>query len=322
MDKYTEDTKKWLDERFTKCDENGIYFAHQPIYGFRKGHSERGIIERHIRTYEILKALACLRFSSLVDIGGAEGFKANLASKLFNCRVTNSDLSEQACKRANELFGMESRQADIHSLPFRDGEFDVVLCSETLEHVTDFDRALDELLRVARIGVIITVPHEPKHLTEENIEGDVPHAHIHNFKLDSLEFVREKYGYSVLSKPLISPFIRIPAAIVEAMPRNPDELREIPRIAIKAYNAVVPVLRTVFGKRVGAWLMRYDEFLCRLLGRHTALLFVIIKDNASWGLMSRRISPLDILNFGVPFHYLHRQGRHESAFARTSHSGT
>ena len=55
MDNYTTDTKDWLNDRFKATDEEGIYFAHQPIYGFRKGHSEPGIIIRYIITYQIMK---------------------------------------------------------------------------------------------------------------------------------------------------------------------------------------------------------------------------------------------------------------------------
>ena len=41
-------------------------------------------------------------------------------------------------------------RADITSLPFHDGEFDVVLCSHVLEHVADDRRAMAELHRVLK----------------------------------------------------------------------------------------------------------------------------------------------------------------------------
>lgn len=70
MDQYTQRTKLWLDERFRKCDEQGIYFAHQPIYGFRKGHCDPGHIYQYISTYQVMKALAHIEFDSLLDVGG------------------------------------------------------------------------------------------------------------------------------------------------------------------------------------------------------------------------------------------------------------
>jgi SAM-dependent methyltransferase len=46
--------------------------------------------------------------------------------------------------------------ADIHALPFADGEFDAVLCTEVLEHVKDPRKAAAELMRVlSRGGMLI-----------------------------------------------------------------------------------------------------------------------------------------------------------------------
>lgn len=51
--------------------------------------------------------------------------------------------------------------ADVHDLPYPDGSFDLVVCTEVLEHVADPPVALRELRRVARDAAILTVPHEP-----------------------------------------------------------------------------------------------------------------------------------------------------------------
>jgi SAM-dependent methyltransferase len=42
--------------------------------------------------------------------------------------------------------------ADAHRLPFRDGTFEVVLCTEVLEHVIDPQRVVEELYRVLKPG--------------------------------------------------------------------------------------------------------------------------------------------------------------------------
>lgn len=53
---------------------------------------------------------------------------------------------------------------DIHHMPFQDQQFDVVLCSHILEHVSDDIQAMSEIKRVLRPGgwAIIQVPfYEP-----------------------------------------------------------------------------------------------------------------------------------------------------------------
>jgi hypothetical protein len=93
MDDYTREVREWLDRRFRAVDADGVYLAHQPIYGFRAGHSEERLVERYVITWQILKALARLRFGTLLDVGGAEGYKAALARDLLGVSVRSSDLS-------------------------------------------------------------------------------------------------------------------------------------------------------------------------------------------------------------------------------------
>ena len=51
-------------------------------------------------------------------------------------------------------------QADVTKLPFADGSFDVVICSEVLEHIKDNRTAVEELVRVLKPGgdLVVTVP--------------------------------------------------------------------------------------------------------------------------------------------------------------------
>jgi len=48
--------------------------------------------------------------------------------------------------------------ADAHNLPFKDGEFELVLCTEVLEHVLDPKKVISEISRVLKPGgrVILT----------------------------------------------------------------------------------------------------------------------------------------------------------------------
>jgi SAM-dependent methyltransferase len=306
MDQYTSKTKIWLDKRFKSCDEQGIYFAHQPIYGFRNGHSEPGLIDKYIRTCQIMKTLSHVKFDSLLDVGAAEGYKAYITNKLFGAKVHCCDLSEEACKRAAEIFKLNSTPADSCDLPFKNNEFDVVLCSETLEHVVNLNQSIDELLRVAGKAVIITVPHEPGEIIEKNIAEEIPHAHIHRFDLESFNFL-ESDGYRVISKKIVSPFLRKPGDLVEATPIKNFKKRKYPKL-IDFYNKCLPLSRKLFGKRSVAFLNWLDDIYCKYKSSYTAILFIILKDDKCYSKgKNSHISSYQVINIKVPYHYLNKQ---------------
>jgi SAM-dependent methyltransferase len=304
MDEYTLKTRAWLDNRFRDTNSAGIYRAHQPIYGFRKGPCEFGLVSRYIRTYHIMRAIARLDAKSLLDVGAAEGYKAALAKHLFGMEAVASDLSPEACKRAEEIYHIRAVPADVHDLPFSDGEFDIVLCSETLEHVTDYRIAVKELMRVAKKAVIVTVPHEPEEKVEENINTAVPHGHIHAFGPDSFDYLKAE-GLIVHSWKAHSSKMTIPGVLVDAMPVEYQSRWKFPKFVATLYNIGVPILRLFSSKHTAARLLRKDEEICRTSPTYTGLVVMILKDPASFH--EDKPAPVDalkIVEFAVPYHYL------------------
>ena len=307
MDAYTEETRAWLDRRFAETAPDGVYVAHQPIYGFDAGHCEPSLLPRYVRTLEIMRALAQLRFRSCLDAGAAEGYKAELVRRLFGADVVASDLSENACRRAREIFGLEARAGDIHDLPFDDERFDVTLCSETLEHVSDFRSALAELLRVSRVAVVISVPHESQDRVEENRELGEPHAHINSFSLDSLGYLEREQGLRVVARPIVSPLTAAAAGLVEGSKRELREPAENHRTwnrLARVNNAIAPLTARMFGPRAESALLELDRAACRRLRVHRALLYVVLKDQSAWvERPSRKVTAREIVSFRVPFHW-------------------
>lgn len=80
---------------------------------------------------------------------------------------TGVDLSQAGLdllERRKEIEGcdrIESRRADIGKLPFFEGAFDAVVCSEVLDHAPDPAGILREMARVTKPGgkLLITVPN-------------------------------------------------------------------------------------------------------------------------------------------------------------------
>jgi SAM-dependent methyltransferase len=301
MDAYTAETRDWLESRYERTSPDGVYLAHQPIYGFRAGHCEPWLLERYVRTLAIIRALGSLRWESCLDVGAAEGYKAALARQLFGGRVVASDLAESACRRAREIYDLEAQPADVHDLPFADHEFDVVLCSETLEHVTDVRAATLELDRVARRALVITVPNDPAEEVERNAAAGVAHGHVHKFSADSFDFLRER-GYQVEVRPLVNPLMRLASGLIEAERKWAPPGRGARSTKVAAFNAVLPVTSRLFGARAERVLIAADGVACRLLPPRGAYLFTVIKDAAARCPTRRRTTAQDMLSFTVPLH--------------------
>ena len=168
MGLYTRITRSWLESRFQKRNAQGIYQAHMPVYGVGQVDCEGNHLGRLARILRLLRELDGLRFSTLLDVGGAEGYLPWLATRIFGAEAISSDLSLQACLRAKELFGLPSLALECNKLPFPDKSIDVVVCSEVIEHVENPVETILELQRVARVAVLLST--EEVHHDREAID--------------------------------------------------------------------------------------------------------------------------------------------------------
>lgn len=97
---------------------------------------------------------------SLLDAGCGEGHVLRYLN--VPARYEGVDLNPACVEFCREqhpdrTFGVQS----VYELDFSDQSFDVVLCMEVLEHLQRPSDALRELARVARLGVVLSVPLEP-----------------------------------------------------------------------------------------------------------------------------------------------------------------
>ncbi|MDA0180038.1 methyltransferase domain-containing protein [Solirubrobacter phytolaccae] len=103
--------------------------------------------------------------ADLLDVGCGEGVVTeHLAARLPpGARVVglDRDVPKLRAAWATRDARVELITGDAHALPFADGSFDVVTLIEMLQLVTDPAQALAEATRVARRGVVVTVPDEP-----------------------------------------------------------------------------------------------------------------------------------------------------------------
>ena len=70
------------------------------------------------------------------------------------------DPVELAAAKRNISFA-NFQLGNVYNLPFHDKEFDLVICSEVLEHLNEPSKALKEVRRVTGGFCIMSVPNEP-----------------------------------------------------------------------------------------------------------------------------------------------------------------
>jgi ubiquinone/menaquinone biosynthesis C-methylase UbiE len=98
----------------------------------------------------------------VLEVGCGEGHLAMqlLARGPRPARFVASDVDLSAVAPGLDPL-IELREASVYELPFDDGEFDLVLCCEVLEHLHEPERGLAEVARVAGRAVVLSTPREP-----------------------------------------------------------------------------------------------------------------------------------------------------------------
>ncbi len=103
---------------------------------------------------EILKVV---KNKNVLEVGCGRGFLANELSAKNNVTACDIVVSNDLKTKYPEV---KFKEANIENLPFKDGAFDTVITTHTLEHVRDLHKAVAEIKRVAKKQVIIVVPRQ------------------------------------------------------------------------------------------------------------------------------------------------------------------
>lgn len=125
--------------------------------------------------------------------------------------VVSVEISKECCDFVNEHLGLNFIQGSITSLPFKDGEFDLVCAFDVVEHVEEDRLAISELHRVCKQGgyVFTTVPTF-KFLWSEH---DVVNEHKRRYTMQNYLSLFDKRVSRIQFKSFFNFFLFPPIAV-------------------------------------------------------------------------------------------------------------
>jgi 2-polyprenyl-3-methyl-5-hydroxy-6-metoxy-1,4-benzoquinol methylase len=133
--------------------------VHHDIYKTSKFSTPKRI--HNLRFQHLTTLMKDVSNKKILDAGCGEGY---FLSKIQSKKKSGIELSEKRVSLAKKLYPeLNIQVADLKQLPFNDNSFDVIICSEVLEHVSNFKQALKEFKRCIKPDgcIILSFPNEP-----------------------------------------------------------------------------------------------------------------------------------------------------------------
>lgn len=147
------------------------------------------IYNEHLIRYQIAGEFA--REKTVLDIACGTGYGAKILAQRGAEKVFALDIDKEAIQKANENFGEKNIEyivGDCLDTHFADKKFDLVVSFETIEHLKNQEKFLDELKRILKEdGIVILSTPNKKVFKERN-----PY-HTREFEKQDFEDILKKY---------------------------------------------------------------------------------------------------------------------------------
>jgi len=168
--------------------------------------SESNIFKEHIARYKFARKF--IRKKKVLDIACGVGYGSKIlveggASEIYGC-----DISEEAIQYAKKKYSHKNIKyeiADSSSLRFSDEYFDCIVSFETLEHIQNYNKTLDELRRVLKKNGILIISTPNKDAYNDGNEILDNRFHYKEFsKNEFVESLNKRFStVSIFSQRLI-----------------------------------------------------------------------------------------------------------------------
>ncbi len=166
---------------------------------------------------QFISLIKPLKPESVLDAGCGEGFSLNklrennIGKKLEG--IENSKTAIAISKKINSKLNI--RLGSVYSLPYEDNSFDLVICTEVLEHLDNPEKGLFQVMRVSKKYIIFSVPNEPFFMLSNLLRGKNlkrfgnDEGHINHWTIYSFQKLLKKNGLKVKKLRLPFPWILV-----------------------------------------------------------------------------------------------------------------
>ena len=146
--------------------------------------------------------------AKILDVGFGLGYGLNILS-IKSREVNGVDVDVKVLDYCtNTLVGKNPRLKilkifDGYNLPFSDNTFDIVTCVDVIEHVEDYNRLIEEMLRVSIKGVFLSTPNRRPENT--NKDGSPKNYwHLREWSFEEFDQIIRKFGrieWNIINEP-------------------------------------------------------------------------------------------------------------------------
>lgn len=121
----------------------------------------------------LLDEVRKLKPLTILDAGCGEGITLHkLQDAKIGKKLEGFDSLDRAIKLGKKLYPqLKLEQGDIYNIKSKDNTYDVVICSEVLEHLERPEEALREMVRVSKKYLVLSVPNEPLFMIGNFLRG-------------------------------------------------------------------------------------------------------------------------------------------------------
>lgn len=113
------------------------------------------IFDKNLKTYDP---------NNILDVGSGDGSRTLLMAKYFNIEphdIYGIDYAEKYIVETREIFNAQRIDLETDLLPYDDESFDLITCNQVLEHLKNYRKAIDEVIKVCKKGgyIIFGIPN-------------------------------------------------------------------------------------------------------------------------------------------------------------------